>query len=266
MDLFRMAHLYRESNIILYCCFLPNIFHSSYCIFPFSQLTSRRFTEEMRVIANCIYEELLSVHNNDPSVVVAPINNLEVLTYYGKKGIRWHRDQVYNKDGSFQQSQNSQLKGTVTSILILFDNRELEMGLFKRGATSPLHKDTKMFLFEHGALFHLHPRDEEDQIRTIFKQTIQCFYKHRGKGVKKDSEFSVGFVFRSCAKQWRVCSETGKFIVDLTEGEKAKLRKKEEMVDDYMEGKRTKCGQTKKEFESFIQSLYRRAKDKYLSV
>lgn len=146
VDLFRMAHLYRESNIILYCCFLPNISHSSYCICPFSQLTSRRFTEEMRVIANCIYEELLSVHNSDPSVVVAPINNLEVLTYYGKKGICWHRDQVYNKDGSFQQSQNSQLKGTVTSILILFDNRELEMGLFKRGATSPLHKDTKMFL------------------------------------------------------------------------------------------------------------------------
>ncbi len=220
----------------------------------------------MKEIADCIYNELLSVHSNDPSVVVTPINNLEILTYYGTKRIHWHRDQVYNKDGSFQQSQNSQLKGTVTSILILFDQRELEMGLFKRGAKSPLHKDTTMILFEHGALFHLHPNDEEDQIRTIFSQTIPSFYKHRGTGVNKDGELSVGFVFRSCTKRWRVCSETGKFVVNLTEEEKAKVREKEEMVENYMKGKRTKCGQTKKEFEEFIQTLYRQAKDKYLTV
>ena len=127
----------------------------------------------MDIIEKAIMKEMIQVFNEDESVNLrVHLNELEVISYFDKKHIRFHRDQRYNSKGEFMERQNSQRKQSLTCILAVGDSRSLLFQLMRRRTKEETGKGfiklnvedaSKEFKLSNGSLFFLHPDDEEDQ-------------------------------------------------------------------------------------------------------
>ncbi len=87
----------------------------------------------MDIIEKAIMKEMNEVFDEDESVNLrVHLNELEVISYFDKKHIRFHRDQRYNSKGEFMERQNSQQKQSLTCILAIGDSRSLLFQLMRR--------------------------------------------------------------------------------------------------------------------------------------
>jgi hypothetical protein len=205
---------------------------------PKEQLVFRSFTPEIEYICNSIEKEVKKQFSNDNDVKShVELNNMEIVTYYDDKQIKYHRDQRYNRRGKFMKKENAQKQHTVTCILVVGDDRDLEFQLFRNktkndigpGNVKIADRDSKVvFHLKHGDLFFLHPEDERDQIRHAFPNSLNhlTFFKHRCIGVKKDhrrkgiekhSRMSHGLVFRCCVHVNEVDVKTGQLVLNAEE-------------------------------------------------
>ena len=86
----------------------------------------------MDIIEKAIMKEMKRVFDEDESVNLrVHLNELEVISYFDKKHIRFHRDQRYNSKGEFMERQNSQQKQSLTCILAVGDSRSLLFQLMR---------------------------------------------------------------------------------------------------------------------------------------
>ena len=87
--------------------------------------TTREMTYAMKIIANKVYQYLKRRFANENAVDILPFNHITVLYYYQKKihidkrrlheiMLGYHTDNVYNHNGDFIQSSNSQVENTFT--------------------------------------------------------------------------------------------------------------------------------------------------------
>jgi hypothetical protein len=120
-----------------------------------------------------------------------------------------HRDQTFKKDGSFDQSQNSQIQDTITAILCFGDPRQLDFSLHRQ-TKRHIQKvcNSKSFKLSHGTLFVLHPQDEVPLVRKFNKKEELSFFKHSSNGVMKGG-MSLGIVFRSTRNLCEVNKKMG---------------------------------------------------------
>lgn len=181
------------------------------------QIAYREWTAEMQIIADAIEKELVKRFSADTGVIVTiNLNELEVISFYDGKKITFHRDQTYTKEGKFC-SNNCQKQHTCTCIFVLGDERVLEFQLFLGKKKSEVNhpEAQKMIRLTNGALFFLHPEDEEDSLRQIFKMKERTHFKHRNNGVKgKGNLLSIGLVFRTCVQTRTVYKGTGQLVVN----------------------------------------------------
>ena len=167
----------------------------------------------MQTIASAIEKELVEAFSSDSSVDVSDcLNEVEIVSFYKDKRITFHRDQTY-KDGKFAED-NCQKQHTCTCIFVLGDPRDLEFQLHLGKEILNHHpKAYKEITLTNGALFFLHPQDEEDRVREIFDMKHRTHFKHRNNGVKGDKDkLSVGLVFRTCTKTKTVLKATGQLV------------------------------------------------------
>ena len=173
---------------------------------PKRHLVYRSFTPAMHRLSNAVMTELKKHFGNDPDVDISDATNMELLGYFDEKGIRFHRDQRYNRSGDFLSHLNSQKKNTVTMILVVGDERELEFQLFRRkkkGEQCQGHVKVNcagssvFFKMKHGSLFILHHKDEKDMFRTAFTEELRTFFMHRSKGLLKKREMVYHLVWYS---------------------------------------------------------------------
>lgn len=171
----------------------------------------------MQIIADAIEKEIVKRFSTDKGVIVTShLNELEVISFYDGKKITFHRDQTYTADGKFC-SNNCQKQHTCTCIFVLGDERVLEFQLFLGKKKSEVNhpEAQKMIRLTNGALFFLHPEDEEDSLRKIFKMKERTHFKHRNNGVKgKGNLLSTGLVFRTCVQTRTVYKDTGQLVVN----------------------------------------------------
>ena len=176
----------------------------------------------MDIIEKAITKEMKRVFDEDESVNLrVHLNELEVISYFDKKHIRFHRDQRYNSKGEFMERQNSQRKQSLTCILAVGDSRSLLFQLMRRRTKEETGRGfiklyvegaSKEFKLSNGSLFFLHPDDEEDQRRLEFDKECLTFFQHGCKGVKSDVRMSFGLIFRSCCHVKEVSKNTGQLI------------------------------------------------------
>jgi hypothetical protein len=212
----------------------------------------------MRKIAARIKDHINAycVSEADKVDILDKSNSMVSVSYFGKKLIRQHCDQNYDKEGNFIEAANSQKRNTFTVILAVGDLRELEFVLNRRRqkgdrGTKPYVKidgeDTKhMVPLPNGALFFLHPDDELPQIRKAFDNSNLTFYTHQGKGVSKgvkgnifgdDLGMTIGLVFRICSSYKEVDLETGVRILSEAEQEaenRDKFEKNHQALEDFI--------------------------------
>ena len=196
---------------------------------PKEQLVFRDFTPQIEYISQSIEKEVTKQFSHDETVNTnVELNNMEIVTYYDDKQIKYHRDQRFNRNGEFLEKENAQKKHTVTCILVVGDDRDLEFQLFRnktkndirRGNVKIIDSDSKVvFHLKHGDLFFLHPEDERDQIRRAYPNSFNhlTFFKHMCKGLKKQVGMSHGLVFRCCVHENEVDVQTGRLVMSVNE-------------------------------------------------
>ena len=69
--------------------------------------------------------------NDNHAKTHVELNNMEIFTYYDDKHIKYHRDQRYGRTEKFAKKENAQKQHTVTCILVVGDDRDLEFQLFR---------------------------------------------------------------------------------------------------------------------------------------
>ncbi len=249
---------------------------------PKRHLVYRSFTPAMHRLSDAVMIELTKHFKNDPDVDISDITNMELLGYFDRKGIRFHRDQRYNRSGDFLSHLNSQKKNTATMILVVGDERELEFQLFRRkkkGEQCEGHVKVNgagscvVFTMKHGSLFLLHHKDEKDMFRTAFSEEFRTFFMHKSKGLLKKERDGISFslVFRCCVHMKQVWKKTGLLVLteqDTTE-DKGRWDKfgNDKYLRKYIDGnsvhKRTK---NKKDREDErMRSMFFKMKRKYLN-
>ena len=217
----------------------------------------------MDIIEKAIMKELIQVFDEDESVnLQVHLNELEVISYFDKKHIRFHRDQRYNSKGEFMERQNSQPKQSLTCILAVGDSRSLLFQLMRRRTKEEKGKGfiklnvedaSKEFKLSNGSLFFLHPDDEQDQLRLEFDKECLTFFQHGCKGVKSDVGMLFGLVFRSCCHVKEVSKEP-EHDIGLLQRTKGKL-------EDFLAGRTTtKDGMTKDQADKWLQAKYLQTK------
>ncbi len=178
--------------------------------FFFRQLAIRPFSSELKTIAKNIECFLIEQYNSDKTVVLKPFTTATIITYLNQMKLPEHKDQIYKNDGSFDQSQNSQLENTITAILCFGDTRWLDFSLHKRThRTIQKVCYSQSFELSHGTLFVLHPQDEVPLVRKLNEKDEQTFFKHSSKGIKGGGGMSLGIVFRSTVSLCEVNKKTG---------------------------------------------------------
>ena len=201
----------------------------------------------MDIIEKAIMKEMTQVFNEDETVNLrVHLNELEVISYFGKKHIRFHRDQRYNSKGEFMERQNSQRKQSLTCILAVGDSRSLLFQLMRRRTKEEKGKGfvklnnegaSKEFKLSNGSLFFLHPDDEQDQQRLEFDKECLTFFQHGSKGVESDIGMSFGLVFRSCCHVKEVTKSTGQLIE--AEHNIGLLQRTKGKLEDFLAGRTT---------------------------
>ena len=223
----------------------------------------------MDIIEKAIMKEMKQVFDEDESVnLQVHLNELEVISYFDKKHIRFHRDQRYNSKGEFMERQNSQRKQSLTCILAVGDSRSLLFQLMRRRTKEETGKGfiklnvedaSKEFKLSNGSLFFLHPDDEEDQRRLEFDKECLTFFQHGCKGVKSDVGMSFGLVFRSCCHVKEVLKSTGQLIDP--EHDIGLLQRTKGKLEDFLAGRTTtKDGMTKDQADKWLQAKYLQTK------
>lgn len=179
----------------------------------------------MQIIADAIEQVLLHKFSADPNVDVnVHLNELEVISFYDWKKITFHRDQSYTAEGKFC-SNNCQKQHTCTCIFVVGDERVLEFQLFL-GKEKVSHPEAlKRITLSNGALFFLHPKDEEDAMRQIFEMNERTHFKHRNNGVE-GGLLSIGLVFRACVQTRTVYKGTGQLVLNSKNSKSTKTKRK----------------------------------------
>ena len=88
-------------------------------------LATREMTYAMKIIAKYVYQDLKRRFASDNAVDIREFNHITILYYYQKKihidkrrlheiMLGYHTDNVYNHNGDFIQSSNSQVENTFT--------------------------------------------------------------------------------------------------------------------------------------------------------
>ena len=97
----------------------------------------------MRKIAARIKDHINAycVSEADKVDILDKSNSMVSVSYFGKKLIRQHCDQNYDKEGNFIEAANSQKRNTFTVILAVGDLRELEFVLKVSFATCRKYGD-----------------------------------------------------------------------------------------------------------------------------
>jgi hypothetical protein len=226
----------------------------------------------MDIIEKAIMKEMKRVFDEDESVNLrVQLNELEVISYFDKKHIRFHRDQRYNSKGEFMERQNSQRKQSLTCILAVGDSRSLLFQLMRRRTKEETGRGfiklnvegaSKEFKLSNGSLFFLHPDDEEDQRRLEFDKECLTFFQHGSKGVESDVGMSFGLVFRSCCHVKEVSKRTGQLIEP--EHDIGLLRRTKRKLEDFLAGRTTtKDGMTKDQADKWLQAKYLQTKSRH---
>ena len=148
-----------------------------------------------------------------------------------------HRDQTFKKDGSFDQSQNSQIQDTITAILCFGDPRQLDFSLHRQ-TKGHIQKvcNSKSFKLSHGTLFVLHPQDEVPLVRKFNKKEELSFFKHSSNGVMKGG-MSLGIVFRSTRNLCEVNKKMG-CVFFSCENESERIKNADKVLLEYTSGKK----------------------------
>lgn len=180
----------------------------------FRHKVTREFTPEITYIADALYWFTKSMFQHDKTVKLAPFTSMVVVKYdspvdneiipwkfknYDKEvqQIPFHTDTTYDGNGKFIKDKNSQLKNTLTVILVLGSTRKLNM--------RPQTKEVKKFKkddwcqkisLEHGDLFIIHPHDEAPCNRCCVSKQHKIFYQHGNVQFGKSDQLSIGLVFR----------------------------------------------------------------------
>ena len=241
------------------------------------------WTSEIQHIADTIEQYARDNYRNDKSVDVSHrLNSLELAIFYGEKQIGWHRDQIY-KNGVFQEAKNSQQVDTFTYILVVGNTRPLEMQLFQDTQYEGTKKVNpkqfeyyKLFKFEHGALFLLHPRDERDIFRSFYDNNVRSYFKHRNTGVKS-GEMSIGLIFRTASARKEVFNLSGQLVLEQKDfvrrrqvntktGKRMRHMDaiKEHHLKQFVNGEiKSKSGKSKEEMQAYLHKLYKKMEDDY---
>ena len=205
----------------------------------------------MQIISDAIEKELVNKFSSDEGVDVnVHLNELEVVSFYNSKKITFHRDQSYTKKGVFMEN-NCQKQHTCTCIYVIGDERILEFQLFLGKEKIDHPEARKMIRLTNGALFFLHPKDEEDSLRQLFEMNGRTHFKHRNNGVKCGGKLSIGLVFRTCVQTRTVYKGSGRLVLDSEPTETALIC--ERRLNDF-----EKCW-TKNHMDDYL-------KNKYLSM
>ena len=221
----------------------------------YSQLAIRPFSEDLKTIAQNIECFLHKQYRSDKTVILKPFTTATIITYVNKMTISAHRDQTFKKDGSFDQSQNSQIKNTITAIICFGDTRQLDFSLH-RHTKRHIQKvcNIKSFKLSHGTLFVLHPQDEVPLVRKFNKKEELSFFKHSSNGVMKGG-MSLGIVFRSTRNLCEVNKKMG-CVFFSHENESERIKNADKVLLEYTSGKK------KVEDESYLRSMWNRCKER----
>ena len=212
---------------------------------------------------------------HDKSVRLAPFTSMVIVKYdspvdneiipgkFKKNGkevqqIPFHTDTTYDKNGKFIKDKNSQLKNTLTVILVVGSTRKLGM--------RPQTKEIKNFKqnnwcqeinLEHGDLFIIHPRDEEPCKRSCISKQHKIFYQHGNVQFGKTDQLSIGLVFRVSIHLRLYDGLSGKYIQNeskIRETERnylkttLRLKKEKKMLENFFSDE-------KKDFRSWYHKL-----------
>ena len=223
------------SLTFLYCNCIHTLTHSIPAYN--STLSFRPFDSNMIQIASALKNFLMRhVDNIDEYVNFEDFNLLSFICYEGIKAIKPHRDNVYCKDGSWNNNDNSQVRSTPVATIVLGDERKLCFQLYRHRDSSLFPEDAvdnkagpvkvgKPIVFElrHGDVFYLDPRTEELQWRRHYYSQARTFFKHYCDGVEgMKGLMSLGLVLRVGKNYRDVYADTGMLV--LTEEEEGSRR------------------------------------------
>ena len=191
----------------------------------------------MMQIASTLKQFLMRhIDNEDNYVDFRDFNLLSFICYEGVKAIKPHRDNVYCRDGSWNNCDNSQVRYTPVATIVFGNERKLNFQLYRHRDASLFPEDAldnsngpikigKPIVFElkHGDVFYLDPRTEELQWRRHYYPKARTFFKHYCDGVEgMKGLMSLGLVLR-VGKNFRdVYADTGLLV--LTEEEEISRR------------------------------------------
>ena len=191
---------------------------------------TRGFSDDMQSIAKLLhklvwYDESSKFLLNrgrikEHNTVNKEFNHCVILLYYSIEGVKTnsvigvHSDNIYDRNGNFSSSDNSQIEDTPTVTLNLGHSRDLNYYL----RHSPvLNSSSKRYFWQednikvetkvlsHGSIHILHPQDEKPFITNAPGRLSWCQIQHGNVRLKK-GEFSIGLVFRSVSnKQYYDC-------------------------------------------------------------
>ena len=161
-------------------------------------------------------EIFLQAYINREQIKIFPITSAVLITYLHGMTIPPHRDQQYARTGEFYQKQNSQIRDTVTAVLVVGDDRRLDFQLFKQTKKQEVVKSVapQYFNLTHGSLFILDPCDEVPVVRNCYKDYGPTFYKHSCNGVTDQNAVSLGIVFCATHHLTEVKSDSGIVVLN----------------------------------------------------
>lgn len=173
----------------------------------------------MKVLRESIYYCLFgdSILKNEVNIEMP--NHITVLSYFSKRvrqqspeqQLSFHTDNIYGKDGRFDERKNSQGANTVTAILTLGDSREICFREYfsdsRDNQVGTNDMDIKILL-SHKSLFILHPSNEMPMNRS--SNTTKTFFKHGVPKFGGDSMLSCALIFRYTTRTVELNALTGK--------------------------------------------------------
>ncbi len=220
--------------------------------------------DDMKCLRTAVQKLMVDTFRSDPSVNRdVEFNTCELISYFHDKHIPFHRDTTMNRDGTYNETRNSQIKDSVVAILVAGDERFLEFALHNYDGCRQ-NDQPAVIKLSHGTIFFLHPHDEYDCERSISGERVVSHFRHRSKGVNGVlNRLSVGFVFRACRTTQLVDKKTGNYISDneyktQTEENKTKARHFDRLLNDYFENK-----ELKSHHEEVLRNLYIGMSSKY---
>lgn len=219
-----------------------------------SHLVFRAFPESLDIIAKSV-ESYLHQNLTDDTITLMPFTTAVVAVYLDQKKIQPHCDQQWSATGEFKESQNSQVEGTATVVLVIGAGRGLDFEIYGHYGKKQVKIGIKgRFQLQHGSLFVLDPRDEEPVYRNNIEEHGYTFYKHSSDGVEgRKLEMSIGIVFRTTNHLVEVYRDTGLVVLDKDSLEMNMFRIDKEMKATKIVKKPKSKRDVKKELMMFAQ-------------